>query len=102
MMEIAMTREETLDRLRRHEADLKRLGVAQLFLFGSTARGEATDRSDVDLFFDYEKGKLGLYELMDVKAYAARILGQEVDIITRDSLHRKLRREIEDNAIRVF
>jgi predicted nucleotidyltransferase len=97
-----MTREETLDRLRRHEADLKRLGVAQLFLFGSTARGEATDRSDVDLFFDYEKGKLGLYELMDVKAYAARILGQEVDIITRDSLHRKLRREIEDNAIRVF
>jgi predicted nucleotidyltransferase len=102
MMPITMTREETLDRLRRHEADLKRLGVAQLFLFGSTARGEATDRSDVDLFFDYEKGKLGLYELMDVKAYAARILGQEVDIITRDSLHRKLRREIEDNAIRVF
>jgi predicted nucleotidyltransferase len=97
-----LTRDETWDRLRRHEAYLKRLGVAQLFLFGSTARGEATDRSDVDLFFDYEKGKLGLYELMDVKAYAARILGQEVDIITRDSLHRKLRREIEDNAIRVF
>ena len=40
-------------------------------LFGSTARGnEAKDDSDVDLFFDYEKGKLGLFGLMDVKEYA--------------------------------
>jgi predicted nucleotidyltransferase len=36
-------------------------------MFGSTARGEAKDDS-VDLFFDCEKGKLGLFELMDVKA----------------------------------
>jgi uncharacterized protein len=36
-------------------------------MFRSTARGEAKDDSDVDLFFDYEKGKLGLFELMDVK-----------------------------------
>jgi predicted nucleotidyltransferase len=48
-----------------------RLGVERLYLFGSTARGEATDESDVDLFFDHEKGKLGLFELMDVKELAA-------------------------------
>ncbi len=47
---------------------LKRLGVHYLYSFGSTARGEAKKRqSDVDLFFDYQKGKLGVYELMDVK-----------------------------------
>jgi len=50
-------------------AELKRLGVEHLYMFGSTARGEANDDSDVDLFFDYEKGRLGLFELMDVKEY---------------------------------
>ncbi len=59
--------EEVLNRLKQHEAELKRLGVEHLYLFGSTARGDAQEDSDVDLFFDYEKGKLGVYELMDVK-----------------------------------
>jgi len=95
-------REEAIGRLQEHEADLKRLGVERLYLFGSTARGEAGDDSDVDLFFDYEKGKLGLFELMDVKAYAASILGRKADIMTRDSLHRILRPQIEASAIRVF
>jgi len=88
--------------LRQHEADLKRLGVGHLYLFGSMARGEAKYDSDIDLFFDYKKGKLGLFELMDVKAFAARILGRETDIMTRDSLHKTLRQTIEATALRVF
>ena len=66
-----MKRDDAISRLRAHEADLERLGVERLYLFGSTARGEATDDSDVDLFFDHEKGKVGLFELMDVKELAA-------------------------------
>ncbi len=97
-----MKREEAISRLRRHETDLTRLGVAHLYIFGSTARGEARDDSDVDLFFDYEKGKFGLFELMDVKEYATNILGRNADIMTRDSLHKTLRRQIEATAERVF
>ena len=97
-----MKRDEAINRLQQHQADLKRLGVEHLYLFGSTARGEATDDSDVDLFFDYEKGKLGVFELMDVKAYAASILGRKADIMTRDSLHKTLRQTIEATAFRVF
>jgi predicted nucleotidyltransferase len=98
----SMTRDETISRLQQHEADLKRLGVEHLYMFGSMARSEAKDSSDVDLFFDYEKGKLGLFELMDVKEYAASILGRKTDIMTRDSLHKTLRRKIEATAVRVF
>jgi predicted nucleotidyltransferase len=39
---------------------------------------------------------------MDVKAFAARILGRETDIMTRDSLHKTLRQTIEATALRVF
>ena len=97
-----MKREETIGLLKAHEAELKRLGVEHLYLFGSTARGEATESSDVDLFFDYEKGKFGLFELMDVKEYAASILGRPTDIMTRDSLHKVIRRRVEATAVRVF
>jgi hypothetical protein len=97
-----MERDEAISRLRRHEADLKRLGVERLYMFGSMARGEANRDSDVDLFFDYRNGTLGVYELMDVKEYAATILGRKTDIMTRDSLHKSLRGAIEATAVRVF
>ena len=99
---ITMKRDEAISRLKQHEADLKRLGVEHLYMFGSTVRGEAKDDSDVDLFFDCQRGKLGLFELMDVKEYAANILGHKTDIMTRDSLHKTLRQQIEETAVRVF
>ena len=100
--DLLMELEDVISRLQRHEADLRRLGVERLYLFGSTARGEARDDSDVDLFFDYQKGKLGLFELMEVKDYAAGLLGRKTDIMTRDSLHKALRSQIEPSAVRVF
>jgi hypothetical protein len=97
-----MKRDDALAILRAHEADLKRLGVRSLYLFGSTAREEATEESDVDLFFDHERGKLGLYQLIDVKEFAANILGGKTDIMTRGSLHPRLKERIEASALRVF
>jgi predicted nucleotidyltransferase len=97
-----MNRDEAMNRLKARAADLKRLGVEHLYMFGSTARDEARDESDIDLFFDYQKGKLGLFELMDVKETTAQILGRPADIMTRDSLHRTLRRQIEASALQVF
>jgi predicted nucleotidyltransferase len=97
-----MERDAAIARLKAHEAELKRLGVQSLFLFGSTARDEARNESDVDLFFDYEKGTFGPFQLMDVKESASRILGRKADVMTRDSLHRTLKQRIEASALRVF
>ena len=97
-----MKRGDAIAKLREHEAELKQLGVEHLYLFGSTARGEAREDSDVDLFFDHPEGSLGLFELMDVKDTAARILGRKTDIMTRRSLHPVLRERIEASALQVF
>ena len=97
-----MKRDAAIARLQQHEAEFKNLGVDHLYLFGSTAREEATAGSDVDLFFDHEKGRLGLYELIDVKEKATAVLGCRTDIMTRDSLHPALKREIEHSAVLVF
>ena len=97
-----MRRDEAMRRLRGRRAELQRLGVERLYMFGSTARDEAREDSDVDLFFDYPRGKFGLYELMDVKERASSILGRKADLMTRDSLHRTLRQRIEAAAVLVF
>ena len=97
-----MERYEAIAKLKQHEAELKHLGVEHLYLFGSTVRGEGGEDSDVDLFFDHPEGSLGLFELMDVKATAARILGCKTDIMTRRSLHPVLRERIEASALQVF
>jgi uncharacterized protein len=97
-----MRRDDAIARLKQHEAELKQLGVEHLYLFGSTARDEAREDSDVDLFFDYQRGTLSLFGLMGVKERTAEILGREADIMTRDSLHKVLRARIEASALRVF
>jgi predicted nucleotidyltransferase len=97
-----MERRAAIARLSEHETELKQLGVEYLYMFGSTARGEAREDSDVDLFFDHPEGSLGLFELMDVKEAATRILGRKTDIMTRRSLHPILRTRIEASALQVF
>ena len=97
-----MERDAAIATLKAHEAELKRLGVQHLYLFGSTARGDARDDSDVDLFFDYEKGELSLFGLIEVKEQAVRILGRKADIMTRDRIHKVLRARIEASALQVF
>ena len=97
-----MHREQAIAQLKQHEAELRRLGVKRLYLFGSTARGTAREDSDINLFFDYERGKLGLFELMEIKERTSCILGRKADIMTRDSLHKVLRRRIEASALQVF
>ena len=97
-----MQRDEAITKLKQHETELRQLGIEHLYLFGSTARGEAREDSDVDLFFDHPEGSLGLFQLMDVKDTAARILGRKTDIMTRRSLHPVLRARIEASALQVF
>jgi predicted nucleotidyltransferase len=99
---LIMRRDNAIATLKAHEDELRKIGIEHLFLFGSTARDEARDDSDVDLFFDHPEGSLGLFELMDVKEITSRILGCKADIMTRRSLHRVLRKRIEASARQVF
>jgi uncharacterized protein len=97
-----MDRDTAISLLKAHEAELRHLGVQHLYLFGSTARGEARADSDVDLFFDHEWGKLSLFDVMEIQEVTARILGCKTDAMTRGSLHPVLRDRIEMSAFPVF
>ena len=97
-----MDREQVMEALRAHEAELHRFGVAHLYLFGSVAREQARADSDVDLFFDTDNPRFSLIELVDIQEQVSRILGTESDVMTRASLHPMLRPRIEAEALLVF
>ncbi|NCS32102.1 hypothetical protein GW793_01280 [bacterium] len=54
-------------------------------LFGSYARGEETDDSDIDLFvkFDFSKKSVGLFELYRIQKQLEQLLGKKVDLVTK-------------------
>ncbi len=98
-----MTRTEAIAKLSQHADALRARGATSLYLFGSAARDEAGDRSDLDVFLDYDPSmNFSLIDLVDIKVFLEGELAIEVDVTTRDSLHPSLRDEIERSAVRVF
>jgi len=48
-------------RRKARDTELSQLGVGHLYLLGSATREDASNDSNVDLFFDYEGGKFGQF-----------------------------------------
>ena len=98
-----MDRNRILERLKAHADAIRGMGATSLYLFGSAARGEATEESDIDLFIDYDPAqRFSLIDLVGIKQLLEEEMSAEVDIITRDSLHPMLKEDIERSAVRVF
>ncbi len=95
---------ENLEAIRRaladREAELDRLGVASLAVFGSVARDEAGPESDIDVLVEF-RGAATLSRFMDLKSLLETTFGRRVDLVTQKSLRERLRPAIEKDAVRV-
>jgi hypothetical protein len=96
-----MKRDEVLEILAHHQADLKKLGVMSLAVFGSVARDEAGPDSDVDLLAEFHR-PFGLFKYVKLKEYLENILGRSVDLVTRDAVLEELRDDIYREAVNVL
>ncbi len=97
-----MRRDDVITVLRQHEPEARALGVRSLYLFGSAARDEAQDSSDIDLFVDPDYDRLGFVELFRLEQQLSDLLGRPVELSTRKGLHPLMRPVIERRAIDVF
>ena len=96
-----MKRGEALRILAENRMRLKEYSVRSLFIFGSVARDEAAEASDVDCLVEFEPGKpVGLFLFIRLKQFLEEILICPVDLATPEALRQSMREQILKEAIR--
>jgi uncharacterized protein len=89
--------EQILKIIEANREKIKDFGVRRLGLFGSAARGEATDSSDLDFLVELEKKTFDNY--MDLKFFLEDLFGCRVDLVMKDALKPRLREPILKETI---
>lgn len=98
-----MDRASIISALRRHEAELRALGLSRLSLFGSFARGDADERSDIDLLSSLDNQKnLSLLDVVHIENRLTDLLGRKVDLVPEDCLDPRVRPEVQKSLIHAF
>lgn len=98
-----MNRTEAIARLKPFEPRLRARGINALYLFGSTARDEAGEASDIDLLYEYDPlRKFSLFDQAGAMLELSDGLGAKVDLVSRIGLRPRLRSRIEGEMVRIF
>jgi predicted nucleotidyltransferase len=95
--------EHVIATLRAHKAELRKAGIRHLSLFGSVARGDAEDQSDVDLAAELDPDAgIGLFALGALERRLANLVGRKVDLLPEPVEKPRLRANIERDRRRAF
>jgi hypothetical protein len=90
--------EEIENRLREQRKDLEReYGVAEIGVFGSYARGEASSDSDIDILVAFDR-PIGFFKFLELEERLSECLGAKVDLVTRAALKPHIGRRILDEV----
>ena len=92
-------REEIIQLLREQRRAIRDYGVRRLRLFGSCARDEAREVSDLDFLVDFEKKSFDAY--MGLKEFLENLFGCPVDLVLSNAIKPRLRPFILKDAIDV-
>lgn len=77
-----------------------RFGIKSLSLFGSVARNEATQESDLDFIVNFD-GIITFDRYMDLKIFLEDLFGKKIDLAIEDTLKPQIRQKILEDAIDV-
>jgi uncharacterized protein len=100
-----MDRNAALDLIKQHEAELEALGVVSLSLFGSTARDEATDLSDVDVAVRLKEIRSGFatFDRLDqIRDLLSRIRPVPVDVIAEPKHPNRIKAAVDKDRHLAF
>ena len=90
---------DIVETLKEHKQEIKaKYGVERIAVFGSCARGEQKEDSDVDLVVEFEKPSFDNF--MELAFYLEELLGRNVDILTPDGIKGIRIKEIADDILR--
>ena len=80
------TKHAVIETLRANQAAIRSYGVRSLGIFGSVARDEHNEQSDIDLLVEFQKGTKNFDNFIHLVFFLEELLGRKVELITTDSL----------------
>ncbi len=83
---LVQSKQQVMELLRQHQAELQGLGVRRCGLFGSFVRDEANAESDVDILVELEPEQISLKNFVDLGDLLEELFGRKVDLVTTKSL----------------
>jgi predicted nucleotidyltransferase len=102
-----MIRKIAVERLRDYEAELRKLGVESISLFGSVARGEESEASDIDAAVKLNPARaprgfayFGLLD--DLEQRLEKVPGRRVDAVPEPEKKAPMQHEIDRDRIVAF
>ena len=96
-----LNRKEVLDLLREHKPIMKeRFGVSEISLYGSFARDEATEDSDIDVVVKFD-GKPTAKTYFGAQFYIEDLSGRKVDLARKHELRKEILPYVEKDLIDV-
>lgn len=95
------TKQEIINSLHQYKSELnEKFGIEKLALFGSFAKDEQSEKSDIDLLVVQMKKKNAI-TLIKAKNFISDVLGRDVDLGLLDSLRPFIRTRVEKEMIYV-
>ena len=89
--------DEILKSLQERQDEMRaRFSVQRIGIFGSYLRGNASEKSDIDLIVDLAEPTFDHY--MDLKFYLEAIFERPVDLVLSDTIKRRLKPVIQKEA----
>jgi predicted nucleotidyltransferase len=86
VVEKKIDKNNILEFLVSHKEELAGFGVYSIGLFGSFARGEEREDSDIDFFVQFDKEKKNYDNFLGLIEYLETVFGKEVELVTRASV----------------
>jgi len=80
------TKDKVVSLIERHIEDIKAFGVTRLGLFGSFARGESNEASDVDILVEFDPESKTFDNFIHLAFYLEDLLDRRVELMTTDAL----------------
>ena len=81
--------------------DLLKHHAKRIILFGSYARGDYTEQSDIDLIVEFRDRKT-LLDLVRIEREISERIGKKVQILTPNSINKRLRDRILSEAVVIY
>ena len=81
-----MQKEKILNLLRKNRKIIRQFGVKRIGIFGSVARDEASEKSDIDIVVEFERGRATFRNVARLIDFLENLFGKEIDLLTPDGI----------------